>query len=233
MIREFSLFQLTFFKGESLSVNCYFIEEEDDLTLIDTGIPESFSGIIEAEKKIKKPIERIVLTHAHHDHIGSLDRLKQALPNVKVYISSREYRLLLGDLTLNEDEPHTPIKGIIPKNIKTKADILLQEGDRIKSLLALSTPGHSPGSMSFFDTRNKELIVGDSFQTEGGIAVAGQLQSLFPYPTLGTWNKQVALESARKILTYKPSLLAVGHGPMIKEPYSYMKSAIEEAEQNM
>ncbi len=231
MLRECSLYQLTFFKGESLSVNCYLVVEDDDLTLIDTGIPESFQGIMQAATKINKPIARIVLTHAHHDHIGGLDMIKQALPHTQVYISNREYRLLTGDLTLNANEPQTPIRGTIPKNVNTKADILLQEGDRIKSLVALATPGHTPGSMSFFDTRSKALIAGDAFQTEGGIAVAGLFCPSFPYPSLGTWNKEVALESARKLHEYSPSLLAVGHGPMIKEPSSDMKHAIDEAEQ--
>lgn len=41
-------YQLTFFKDEILSVNCYLVEDEDGLTLIDTGIPEAHMGIIEA-----------------------------------------------------------------------------------------------------------------------------------------------------------------------------------------
>ncbi|WP_097158838.1 MBL fold metallo-hydrolase [Bacillus oleivorans] len=233
MIQESSLYQITFFKNESLSVNCYLVEEDDELTLIDTGISESYRGIMEAAAKINKPITRIALTHAHHDHIGGLDSIKQAFPNVQFYISSRESRLLSGDLTLDIDEPQTPIRGTIPKHVKTKADMLIQEGDRIKSLLVLATPGHTPGSISFFDTRNKALIAGDSFQTEGGIAVAGQLRPSFPYPALGTWNKQVALASAQKLYEYQPSLLATGHGPMMREPCNSMERAIDEAEQNI
>ncbi|MEW9673659.1 MBL fold metallo-hydrolase [Ammoniphilus sp. 3BR4] len=232
IIQESSLYQLTFFKGESLSVNCYLVEEDDDLTLIDTGIPESVEGIREAALMIQKPIARIVITHVHHDHIGGLDPLKQAFPHLPVYLSTRESRLISGDLTLDANEPQTAIRGTIPKNVKTKADVLLQEGDRIKSLLVLATPGHTPGSISFFDIRNKALIAGDALQTEGGMAVAGQLRPSFPYPAMGTWNKQVALASAKKLYEYQPALLAVGHGPMMKEPCSDMKHAIDEAEQN-
>ncbi len=53
-------------------------------------------------------------------------------------------------------------------------------------------------------------------QIAGGIAVAGQFRSSFPFPALGTWNKQRSLESARKLLDYRPSFLAVGHGDMLK-----------------
>ena len=38
------------------------------------------------------PIARIVLTHAHGDHIGSLDALHELLPDAEVLISSRDAR---------------------------------------------------------------------------------------------------------------------------------------------
>ncbi|AJY74817.1 MBL fold metallo-hydrolase [Paenibacillus beijingensis] len=233
IIQEGSLYQLTYFKSASLSVNCYFIEEDNDLTLIDTAIPECAGDILQAAAAINKPIARIVLTHAHHDHIGGLDPLKQALPHAPVYISAREARLLAGDFALHADEPDTPIRGIIPQNIMTQPDRLLHEGDRIGSLLVLATPGHTPGSISLLDTRSHALFAGDSFQTEGGVAVAGQLCPSFPFPALGTWNKQAALASANRLHGFRPSLLATGHGPMLKEPCSEMMRAIHEAEQNM
>ncbi|MGM0883222.1 MAG: MBL fold metallo-hydrolase [Bacillota bacterium] len=226
-------YQLTYFKNESLSVNCYLVEGDNGLTLIDTAIHESCAEIFEAANKIGKPITGIVLTHAHHDHIGALDAINQTFPEIPVHISNREARLLTGDRTLDPDEPDTPIRGNIPLNIKTRAHVLLQEGDRIGSLLALATPGHTPGSMSFLDTRNNFLFAGDAFQTAGGIAVAGQLRSTFPFPALGTWNKQVSLESARKLLRYQPSLLAVGHGEMLEHPYTEMEHAIAEAHHNI
>ncbi|MBW7475289.1 MBL fold metallo-hydrolase [Paenibacillus oenotherae] len=231
ILKEPFLYQLTFFKN-GLSVNCYIVEEEEELVLIDTAVPEAFSDIMEAASTINKPVTKIVLTHAHHDHTGGLDLIKQALPGAMVYIPDREVRLLAGDLTLNPDEPDSPIRGVIPKNIKTKADVLIKDNDRIGSLLALSTPGHTPGSMSFVDTRNQALIAGDAFQTEGCTAVAGQLCPSFPYPARGTWDNKIAIASARKLYALLPSILATGHGPMIKSPEMVMKQAIEEAELN-
>lgn len=165
--------------------------------------------------------------------LGALDAINQAYPEIPVHISTREARLLDGDRTLDPDEPDTPISGIIPMNIKTRANVLLQEGDRIGSLLSLATSGHTPGSMSFLDIRNHFLFAGDAFQTAGGMAVAGQLRSSFPFPALGTWNRQVSLDSARKLLRYQPSLLAVGHGEMLEHPYTEMELAITEAEYNI
>ena len=197
--------------------------------MIDATLPFSAKAILQAARKIGKPVTRIVLTHAHDDHVGALDALKQALPDVPVYISKRDARLMSGDLTLDADEPGTPIRGGAPKALKTRADILLQDGDRIGSLLALTAPGHTPGSMAFLDTRNGSLIAGDAFQIRGGIAVSGQFRPWFPFPAMATWNKVKVLESAQKLRAYKPALLAVGHGGLLKQPGAALDRAIAEA----
>lgn len=210
-------------------VNCYLVEEQDDLTLIDAALPYSAEAILASAEKIGKPITRIVLTHAHDDHIGALDKLKESLPHAEVYISKRDERLLRGDVSLDDHEPQTPIRGGVPKNIQTRADVLLEEDDVVGSLRAISAPGHTPGSMAFFDQRDGSLIVGDAFQTRGGTAVSGQLNVLFPFPALATWNKEVAVKSAQKLVGLKPTLLAAGHGVMIPSPESIMNKAILKA----
>lgn len=227
------MYKITFFNSKGLSVNCYLVEENEYFTLIDTAMEEHAENIFRVAKDLGKPINNIILTHAHHDHIGGLDTMKQLISHITVYISHREAPLMNGDLSLNEDEPKTPIRGIFPKKITSKADILLQDGERIGSLQALFTPGHTPGSMSFIDTRNNALIAGDAFQTIGGLAVAGQIRPSFPFPAKGTWNKEIALKSARKIQSYNPSLLAVGHGEIVNQPHADISMAIAEAEQNL
>ncbi|AEI38956.1 MBL fold metallo-hydrolase [Paenibacillus mucilaginosus] len=210
-------------------VNCYLVEEEAELTLIDAALPMSAKGILAAAERIGKPITRIVLTHAHDDHVGALDALHAALPDAKVLISARDARLLGGDRTLDRGEPQMPIRGGVPKGVQTRADITLADGDRIGSLQAVSVPGHTPGSMAFLDTRSGALIAGDAFQTRGGVAVSGRLVPWFPFPAFATWNKEAAVESARRLRDLKPSVLAVGHGRMLKQPLAAMDRAIEAA----
>lgn len=228
VIKEGYLYQLTFMP-RFFPVNCYFIEEEDGLTLIDAALPNSAKPILQAAEKIGKQIKRIILTHAHSDHIGALDELKDML-GVPVYISARDSRLLAGDTSLDSTEPKTPIRGGVPKNIKTRPDILIREGDHLGSLVAISTPGHTPGSMSFLDRRTNMLIAGDAFQTRGGTAVSGVTIPWFPFPAMATWNKETALQSARKIHELKPSLLAVGHGELLRNPGTLIEKAIQKAE---
>ena len=94
------------------------------------------------------------------------------------------------------------------------------------------TPGHTPGSMSLLDVRNKALIVGDAFQTRGGMAVSGQMKFWFPFPAMATWSKEISLQSAEKLSEYEPSLLAAGHGND-KDPGTVIKLAIKEAKRNI
>lgn len=232
IISQNNLHQLIFLPG-IFPVNCYIVEEEFSLTLIDAGLPNSYKGIQQAISQIGKPLGAIVLTHIHDDHVGSLDRIHQLYPDVPVYVSQRDARLMIGDMSLDADEPQTKIKGSVPKRLKTRPSVLLNEGDRIGSLQVIATPGHTPGSISLWDTRDHSLIAGDALQTRGGIAVAGSMRMAFPFPALATWSKERSLQSARKLLALKPSLLAVGHGVMITDPYQAMDNAIQHAEQHL
>lgn len=225
IIKKGFLYQVTFM-AHVFPVNCYLIEEDDSLTLIDAALPFSTNGIMKAAKSIGKPITKIILTHAHDDHLGALDSIKELIPDIPVYISERDYRLMSGDRSLDEHEDQTPIKGGVPKKLKTRANVLLKEGSKVGSLTAIESPGHTPGSMSFLDIRTHALIVGDAFQTRGGIAVTGDLKPWFPFPALATWSKKTALESAKKLAAANPKLLAVGHGEMVVEPLKAMEKAI-------
>lgn len=150
-----------------------------------------------------------------------------------MYISSRDALLLEGNKTLLPHEKSVPIKGGLPKNIKTKPDLFLEEGARVGSLEVIATPGHTPGSITLFDTRNRSLIAGDALITRGKLVVSGMMNPLFPFPALATWDKSTALESAKKLSKLKPSLLAVGHGKMLMQPQKLLEIAIEEAEKSL
>ncbi|WP_248929224.1 MBL fold metallo-hydrolase [Paenibacillus hamazuiensis] len=228
------LTQLTFLPN-FFPVNCYLVEEESDLTLIDAALPYSAAAIREAARKIGKPIARIILTHAHGDHIGALDRLKEALPEAQIMISRRDAKLLAGDREPEPGEPAAPLKGDVPKPgaVRTKPDRLLEDGDMIGSLRAIAAPGHTPGMMAFQDVRSGAMVVGDAMQTFGGVAVSGKVKPLFPFPAFATWSKEMSLDSARRLREFAPSLIAPGHGNVIVQPLNVMDRAIEEAAQSL
>ncbi|MDQ2625158.1 MAG: MBL fold metallo-hydrolase, partial [Actinomycetota bacterium] len=62
-------------------VNCYLVEDEDGLTLVDAGLPSFWRRIGEAIEEIgRRPSElrALVLTHAHFDHVGVAERLRSS-----------------------------------------------------------------------------------------------------------------------------------------------------------
>lgn len=232
IIREEGIVQLTYLP-RLFPVNCYLIEETDGLTLVDAALPMNAGFIAAAAESAGKPIARIVLTHAHDDHVGSLDALKARYPQAKVLISRRDARLLEGDSGLEDHEGNRHIRGSVPRKVKTKPDILLQDGDRIGSLTAIAVPGHTPGSMAFLDERSGILFAGDAFQTRGGVALAGVVKPLFPFPALATWSLQASVDSGRRLLGLKPKLLAVGHGELLHNPSDAMLRSVDQAERKL
>ncbi|QNK56212.1 MBL fold metallo-hydrolase [Paenibacillus sp. PAMC21692] len=212
-------------------VNCYLVEEDDGFTLVDAALPNNAKAILHAADQLGKPIKRIVLTHAHDDHVGALDAIKASNGTIDVYISERDSRLLAGDRSLAAGEPQTPIRGGVPKAVKTRPDVLLQDGDKIGSLLAIAAGGHTPGSMAFLDERTGLLIAGDAFHTRGGVTVTSRMRWSFPFPALATWNAEASLASAKRLADRKPAILAAGHGNLLEHPVDAMLAAIADAEQ--
>jgi glyoxylase-like metal-dependent hydrolase (beta-lactamase superfamily II) len=226
-----NLVQLTRFP-HVFPVNCYLVRDGDGLTLVDAALPGSAPAILAAARSLGAPIVRIALTHAHGDHVGSLDALHAALPAAEVLVPAREAPFLAGDRSLAPGEPQARLRGSW-QVCTTRPTRLLVPGDRVGSLQVVAAPGHTPGHVAYVDTRDGTLIAGDAFQTRGGIAVAGVVRPLFPFPAMGTWHRPTALASARALRALSPARLAVGHGAVLAAPLPAMDRAIAAAERTV
>src|SRR3954451_12884576 len=209
-------------------VNAYLVREPDGLTLVDTMISGSAKGIIAAAEQAGAPIVRIVLTHAHVDHVGSVDALVESLPDAELSISRRDARFLEGDKSLERDEPQSKLRGGYPK-LESRPNRLLEAGDRIGSLEARASPGHTPGHLSFLDTRDRTLIAGDAYSTLGGVAVPNQINPRFPLVAMASWDGRTIVRSAKALRALEPTRLATGHGPVVESPLPAMDAALAKA----
>jgi glyoxylase-like metal-dependent hydrolase (beta-lactamase superfamily II) len=208
-------------------VNAYLVREDDGLTLVDTMLAGSPKRIIRAADACRAPIVRIVLTHAHGDHVGSLDALKQELPKAEVLISTRDARLLTKDMSLDPGEPQEKLRGGYP-GAETKPDRTVDSGDRVGSLEVIATPGHTPGHVAFLDVRDRTIYCGDVFSTIGGVATSAKVKPVMPL-ALFTWHRPTELESARALRGLEPARLAPGHGKVIESPLNAMDRTIASA----
>lgn len=210
-------------------INCYLVREADGLTLVDAGMQGSGEDIIEAARNIGLPITRLALTHAHVDHVGSLDEVAERLPDAVLAVSPRSAEFLSGRHELHPDEQQGKLNGGYV-TCTTQPTRLLEPGDKVGSLRVVESPGHSPDHIAFFDERDGTLIAGDAYQTQGGVAVSGVIRLLFPPPAMATWHLPTALASAKALRQLEPTRLAVGHGPVLADPLPKMDKAIAAAE---
>jgi hydroxyacylglutathione hydrolase len=143
----------------ALQTNCYVVwNEKNQCLVIDPG--EEGEKIISFLKdKQLKPLA-ILLTHAHFDHIGAVDVLRERY-SIPLYVHEKEAKWLL-DPALNGSQLF-----MMGEMIRLKpADYVLTSEDTLQienfSLELFATPGHSPGSISFYIKEMNAVIAGDT-----------------------------------------------------------------------
>ena len=195
-------------------INSYLVPEEDGVTLIDAGVPGLERHILAVVRRTGRSLRRVALTHIHPDHIGSLNALKQAVPDLEILVGEND------------------AEGLARNGVTTTRARLLRGGDRVGSLRVLDTPGHSPGHLAVFDERDGTLYAGDTFVNIPSLRVASIVNALFPLPSIGTEDLAQTVRSARLLLDIPARFLALGHGRVLTNPLPAMRLAVERAEKN-
>lgn len=181
--------------------NCYLVSSPatDDCWIIDASFDPQV--LIERIRGAGLRPVRIILTHAHMDHIAGLDDLRKAFGAVPVSIHEAEAGFLA--------EPELNLSAGYGFPFSTSGpDETLKGGERLTlgedEWVILHTPGHSPGGLTLWNERTGDAIVGDTL-------FAGSVgRSDFP-----TSDEQLLKSSIRDTLYRLPdeTVCHPGHGP--------------------
>jgi glyoxylase-like metal-dependent hydrolase (beta-lactamase superfamily II) len=203
-------------------VNAFLLESESQgLTLVDTGLPGSAAAIIDAVHSLggeASDLRRILVTHSHADHTGSLADLKR-LTSAQIFMHRRDAALVAKG---RAKRPLFPSPGILnsflfkrmvgpkPTTIsRVEADVLVENREEIPvwgGISVIHTPGHTEGHVAFLARERGVLFVGDA---------AANFFDLRLMP--GYEHLQQGMMSLGHLCRYRFEVACFGHGPSI--PY--------------
>lgn len=147
-----------------LQTNAYIVYNDEGACLIIDPGGEEHKIRQFIRKKGLQP-KAILLTHAHFDHIGAVDPIREGY-SIPVYLHRAEKKWL-SNPSLNRSSHY---EGIEPMSLNQADQLFTKEGELSIggfSFYLYETPGHSPGGVSFYFKRDGFIIVGDTLFESG------------------------------------------------------------------
>jgi glyoxylase-like metal-dependent hydrolase (beta-lactamase superfamily II) len=210
--------------SDLITANVYAVGE-GPLTLIDTGLKSPGTleyvqaGLAKAGFGMAQ-IERILITHGHMDHFGLASRILEAVGHpVECFIHPEDAwqtrsENFLKEMWSEEAESLMAMAGMPPKEMEKVRErfstfkqlgdpldgvSLLQEGDAFSGdgyhLEVIHTPGHTPGSCCFYESRSKILFSGDTI-----------IKHITPNPLVAIKRERLRDPHYRSLKAFKNSL---------------------------
>lgn len=189
-------------EGNLFVIHATLLWDENEVILVDTGIPgqlELIRTLLEQESMPFDRLTKIIITHQDRDHIGTLPEIVAASKgNVLVLAHEKAVPYLAGEIPLIKSGAIAPY---------VKVDIALQDGDILPycgGIQVIFTPGHSPDHISLYHIPSKTLISGDALTSQEGV--------LMPFDPNYTPDKVTARSSLVKLLDFDIDTVITYHG---------------------
>jgi glyoxylase-like metal-dependent hydrolase (beta-lactamase superfamily II) len=159
-------------------VHAFLLDDGTGITLIDALFDTDAKLILAEIAAMGRPpsyLKRIIATHAHRSHIGGIAELKRQC-GARVYAHEWEIGIIEGQRKATRVSiwPKSPMAAYLLQlglalgvdgHAPCIVDQALKEGDKVGPLSIISSPGHTPGCLSFYWPEKKALFVGDVMVT--------------------------------------------------------------------
>jgi glyoxylase-like metal-dependent hydrolase (beta-lactamase superfamily II) len=204
-------------------VNCYLVEEDGQLTVIDTGVPGQWKDLereLAAMGRTLAEVRGAVLTHGDTDHIGFAERLRQNGVPIHVHEDDADRarglvkkstpmgRMRIGPLL--RFLWYAGIRGGLRvgpvREVTTFTDGAVLDLPGRPRVIHL--PGHTPGSVAIHFSAVDAVFVGDAMTT--GHVLTGEKG---PQPAPFTIDPPAALAALDRLEAVPATWVLPGHGP--------------------
>jgi len=234
------------------SANVYVFKDGDGISFFDVGCGaiasvDRFFSALKSLKWGSKPVKKIILSHAHPDHMGAMEILLSEVSPERIilheidvpYALDPEGLSLSFDIPLckerwsggsNQDQDGEKGQGFDLINYfrslgcavcRVKPNRTVVEGDTIRvgdyHFQVFHTPGHAPGHISLYEPKKRLLLAGD---------ILGEMVAWYA-PSSG--GAEGYLGSLTKIDDLDIDLILPSHGDVITE----VKKAIQQTREKI
>ncbi len=206
--------------SEERRMNLTLIFDDENVILVDAGLPSQLENIREEMNKFGVAFERInkiIITHHDLDHIGSLSSvIKNSNNTIEVLAHADEKPYIEGDKTsikftqerlvsIPEEKRSEMIEQI--RTLKSKVNRIIEDNEELNccgGIKIIHTPGHTLGHICLYLEKYKTLVTGDALNVVNGKLIGPKLEY--------TFNMAQAMESLKKLTKYDVQKVICYHG---------------------
>lgn len=219
------------------------IWDEDNVILVDTGIPSNLVMIKKQMEAVGVPFARltkIVATQQDIDHVAGIKGLLGINPKIMVLAHEDDKPYIQGDKKVKrlnskfkdriKDLPEEEQLRIIDmfENFNVKVNITVEDGEVLPycgGITVIHTPGHTPGHICLYHQSSKTLIAGDALNILHGELVGPNED---PMSEDGV-NANDAINSLKKLTDYDIINVITYHGGLFNDsPNEKIKEVVRD-----